>query len=75
LSTLSTFEVRYDCPVVWADTPEIGARLVEDWCWWFARERVETANGLLRAASKFKTAAAESDPSQLVYPTISGRWR
>lgn len=37
LHTLAAFEARY-IPVVWASTAEDGARLVEKWSFWFARE-------------------------------------
>ena len=47
LATLCAFEVRY-LPVVFAETPEVGAREVERWAWWFSREVVENANDLLR---------------------------
>ena len=48
LATLSTFEIRYDLPVVFASTPQEGAMLVERWCWYYAREVVQNANNLLR---------------------------
>ena len=51
LGTLSAFEVRYDCPVVFADDPEAGAALVERWAWYAAREHVEAVNGMLRACN------------------------
>jgi DNA excision repair protein ERCC-4 len=50
LATLSAFEIRYDLPIVWAETPEEGARLVENYVWWFSREVVENANNLLRGS-------------------------
>ena len=57
LHTLAAWEVRYDVPVVWADTPQAAARLVEGWVWWFARQMVEDANTLLRG-----TGAATNTP-------------
>ena len=48
LATLGAFEIRYDLPVVFAATPEAGARQIERWTWWFAREVVENGNDLLR---------------------------
>ncbi len=47
LATLAAFEVRYDVPVVWADTPAEAARMIESWAWWFSREIVQSAAGLL----------------------------
>ncbi|HMP71780.1 MAG TPA: ERCC4 domain-containing protein [Kiritimatiellia bacterium] len=49
LGTLNAFEVRYDCPVVFADTPAAGAALVERWAWYAAREQIEVTNALHRA--------------------------
>jgi ERCC4-type nuclease len=48
LATLGAFEVRYDLPVVFAETSESAALQVERWVWWFSREMVENANMLLR---------------------------
>ena len=52
LGTLAAFEVRYDCPVVFADTPDAGAVQVERWAWYAAREYCEAANGLLRGTNE-----------------------
>jgi ERCC4-type nuclease len=59
LSTLAAFEVRYDCPVVFAPDPEQAALQIERWTWWFAREVVQQANALLRAGK----AQAEVEPA------------
>jgi len=50
LATLSAFEIRYDLPIVWAETPETAAREIERWIWFLAREVVENANDLLRGS-------------------------
>jgi DNA excision repair protein ERCC-4 len=47
LATLGAFEVRYDLPIVFAATPEAGAREIERWAWWFSREVVQNSNDLL----------------------------
>ena len=61
LHSLAAWEMRFDLPVVWAETPEAAAALVESWVWWFAREMVETANTLLRSeTARSKTAEAAS---------------
>jgi hypothetical protein len=49
MATLCAFEVRYDLPVVFVPSPEDGARLIERWAFYFARETVEAVNGLWRA--------------------------
>lgn len=48
IGSLNTWEIRYRVPVVFAPDPEAGARLVEDWVWWFARETILTVNSLTR---------------------------
>jgi ERCC4-type nuclease len=48
LGTLSAFEIRYDVPVVFYETPELAARQIERWAFWFAREMVEAVNSLWR---------------------------
>jgi ERCC4-type nuclease len=50
LATLGAFEARY-LPIVFAETPEAGALLIEQWAWYYGREVVENANGLLRGCS------------------------
>jgi DNA excision repair protein ERCC-4 len=48
LNTLAALEVRYEVPVVFADTPADGAWWVEQWACWCAREIVTQANHLAR---------------------------
>lgn len=57
-STLSAFEVRYDCPVVFRPTPELAARQIESWAYWFSREVIENVNDLWRAAAGNKNASS-----------------
>ena len=52
LHSLDAWEQRFDLPIVWADTQEDGAALVEKWCYWHAREIVESANAILREQRK-----------------------
>lgn len=52
LGTLAAFEIRYDIPVVFATTPEEGARRVETWAWYAAREAVEAVNAIFRHAQQ-----------------------
>jgi DNA excision repair protein ERCC-4 len=47
-ATLSAFEIRYDCPVVFRGTPELAGRQVESWAFWFAREIIEVVNDMWR---------------------------
>jgi ERCC4-type nuclease len=51
LATLAAFEVRYDLPVVFANSPQEAATAIERWAWYFAREVVENANALLRGCT------------------------
>ncbi|SRR5258708_7376472 len=48
LATLSAFEIRYDVPLVFSETPIAAARLVERWSFFYSREVVQLANELLR---------------------------
>ncbi len=57
LSTLAAFEARY-IPVVWSETPEQAAQLIERWEWWFCRELVKQANGLLACKTVSETKQA-----------------
>ncbi len=52
LATLSAFEVRYQVPVVYCETPEIAARQVESWLYWVARELMLTADRLLQSVQE-----------------------
>jgi ERCC4-type nuclease len=52
LATLGAFEIRYDLPIVFAETVESAALQVERWAFWFCREVVENANDLLRGCEK-----------------------
>lgn len=38
-SSLGALETRWGIPVVWEPSPELAARLVERWAWFFWRER------------------------------------
>jgi hypothetical protein len=38
-SSIGAFEARYELPFIWEPSPELAARLVERWAWFFWRER------------------------------------
>ena len=69
LATLNAFEVRYDTPIIFAETPRVAAELIERWAWWFAREVVQNANNLLRgcqgASVGARRASIPQDPQKL----------
>jgi DNA excision repair protein ERCC-4 len=48
MATLCAFEVRYDVPTVFVASPGDGARLIERWAFYFAREVVQVVNDLWR---------------------------
>lgn len=48
IGTLAMIEHRYEVPVVFAETPEDAAMLVEEWVCWSASELVKTVNHLAR---------------------------
>lgn len=52
LNTLSAFETRYNIPVIYEATPELAARRVESWAYWFSREIATTVNELLRSTER-----------------------
>jgi DNA excision repair protein ERCC-4 len=38
-SSIGAFEARYRIPFIWEPSPDLAARLVERWAWFFWRER------------------------------------
>ena len=48
LASVCAWECRFDLPAVFVPSPENGARLIERWAFYFARETVETVNNLWR---------------------------
>ncbi len=50
LGTLSAFEVRYDCPVVYAPDPAAAAAQVEMWAWHAVREHLRAVGSLTKGA-------------------------
>jgi ERCC4-type nuclease len=59
-STLMAFEIRYDLPVVFIRTPELAARRIEDWAFFYAREHIKAANQLLRAVNASQSEGASA---------------
>lgn len=51
LATLSAFECRYDCPVVFTPDPTAAALQVETWAYWFARETVKAYEAFTKGAT------------------------
>lgn len=49
LGSLAAWEIRYDVPVVWADTPETAALNVERWAMYYAREVLKRATSITQA--------------------------
>lgn len=58
-SSLTAFETRWRVPVVWEPDPEIAARLVERWAWFFASQRAR--------------AKGKADPCPIPGATVQGR--
>jgi ERCC4-type nuclease len=50
LASLHCFEIRYDLPVVFCDTPALAGRRIENWALWFARELHNSVGGLLKGS-------------------------
>jgi len=49
LATLATFEIRYDLPVAFIETPEAAAIQIEQWAVYFSREVMKTAQLLSKS--------------------------
>jgi DNA excision repair protein ERCC-4 len=52
LATLGAFEVRYDVPIIFKQTPEAAAAQIERWAHWFSREVSRTAANLSKATKE-----------------------
>jgi DNA excision repair protein ERCC-4 len=52
LATLGAFEVRYDVPVIFKQSPETAAAQIERWAHWFSREVSRTAANLSKATKE-----------------------
>jgi DNA excision repair protein ERCC-4 len=46
LASLTAFEIRYNVPVVWCSTPELAAKQIEKWAYYFAREILKMSSEL-----------------------------
>jgi ERCC4-type nuclease len=57
LGSLYTWQVRFDIPLAWCQTPEAAARLIELWAYYYCREIVHSANELLRGCREDPIAA------------------
>ena len=61
LATLHCFEVRYDLPVVFCETPEIAGHRIERWAIWFVRELCKNASRLLEGSQKKSAQPAKAE--------------
>jgi ERCC4-type nuclease len=50
LATLAAFEIRYDLPVVFADTPQSAAFQIEQWAFYYSREVMKLAHALSKSS-------------------------
>lgn len=62
-SSISAFEARYKVPFIWEPNPELAARLVERWAWFFWRER--TAIGMQSGACPIPSAVASGQTAAI----------
>lgn len=51
LGSISSFEVRYDIPVIWCPTPELAANRIETWATYFCNEILKVSQGLVGDAT------------------------
>jgi ERCC4-type nuclease len=49
IGSLATWKIRFDLPVVFAPTPNLGTRQLERWAFYFAREIIQNANHLAKS--------------------------
>ncbi len=63
-SSLTAMETRWNLPVVWEPSPELAARLVERWAWFFWRER--SAVGRAAGACPIPAAVANGHTAAMV---------
>jgi DNA excision repair protein ERCC-4 len=54
LASLCAWECRFDIPVAFVPSPGDGARLIECWVFYFARETVGVVNDIWRAAAQLE---------------------
>jgi ERCC4-type nuclease len=52
LATLAAFEVRYDLPVVFIETPEAAAIQIERWVFYYCREVMKLAHALTKSSKE-----------------------
>lgn len=60
LATLSAFEVRWDIPIAFCETPEAAALQIERHAFYFVREYVKRINDLLRGSRAFQGTITET---------------
>jgi DNA excision repair protein ERCC-4 len=60
LATLSAFEVRWDIPIIFCETPEAAALAIERYAFYFVRECVKRANDLIRGSQALQETITET---------------
>jgi len=60
LGSLAAWEICFDLPVVFCETPEAAALQIERWALTFARQVVRDANNLLRGCRAFQETITET---------------
>jgi DNA excision repair protein ERCC-4 len=63
LATLAAFEVRWDIPVVFCETPEAMALLIERQSFYFVREYVKRINNLVRESRDSTLSSNDTKPT------------
>ena len=63
-SSLAAWEVRYDVPLVYADTPTIGGILVANWIRSFAREVVQDAGNVIASCQNTEPPPPEREKQE-----------
>src|ERR1700730_7263965 len=60
LATFSVFEIRWDIPIIFCETPEAAALQIERYAFYFVRECVKRANDLIRGSQALQETITET---------------
>ncbi len=72
IGSLYALEIRFNIPVVFADTRERAARMIESWSYYFVREQITRSEKIL-AVIETSAQTAHSEPGAAAAATTPGR--
>jgi ERCC4-type nuclease len=71
LATLAAFEVRWDIPIIFIETPEAAALQIERWAFLFVREYCKRLNDLVRVSRD--SALSSNNPNTNQHPKTNNK--